>query len=373
MLNPTTILSMDTNAETLRPAGRDPLTKQLVEKGWWRVILVVAIVLVFSGLPFITSALSGRLVNDSLTVDLSGDIGYMVMYLFLVPFFILFTPFYLKSLGSVIDELRKNGILIIRETEYIDSVRYANRLFDSALVTFLPYILALLLGGANLYNFIAAAGNSWFYLSLNDGRVIATIVVIPTVLFYLFFFILAVRITITFRVINRMLEGNLDVQPLHPDNCGGLSPLGDFALKISWAGIGIGLPLMILVYANYVNDIPYYHVYNTLNIATYLLAMIAVFFMPLIGARKSMIKSKQKELQIINQRFQVERRRILARINSNDFENLRTANLEELMKLYDVAKNMPVYPFNSKNIFRFLGGTLWPILLLLLQYAIEKF
>lgn len=334
--------------------------------------MIIGSVLLLSVIPIVLSSFNGRLVNETLAIDMVHDYGYMVMYLLLLPFFIFFIPFYLRGLGKVLDQLRAGGTLIISDSRYGEAIDYSNRLFNSSAVTWLPYVLTFLLSSANLYNFLVAADNSWFYLSLMDGPLSAVIVAIPTILFYLFFFLLAVRVGATFLVINRVLDGNLDVQPLHPDNCGGLSPLGEFAMKISWAGIGVGLPIMILVYVNYSNNIPNYQVYNALNIGTYLMAMVTLFFMPLLGARKSMMRSKNEELRMINNRFQVERRNILARMNSGTNEHLHTANLEELIKLYEVAKAMPVYPFNTKNVVRFLGGTLWPILLLLVQYAIDR-
>jgi hypothetical protein len=131
--------------------------------------------------------------------------------------------------------------------------------------------------------------------------------------------------------------------------------------------------LVILIYANYYNKIPQYELYNTMNIISYVIAMTIVFFLPLLGARKSMLQAKNNELKKINDIFQKEREISLINIDNNRLPSeIEISNLENLIKLHNIAKSMPVWPFNLKNIVRFLSSVLWPVLLILIEHIVGK-
>jgi hypothetical protein len=356
----------------LFPAGNDYIIKQLLEFGWRRAFLVFGLVLVFAVLPVILSFFSGGFNNTKLDIDAFHDLSYVAMYFLLLPFFVIFIPVYLHGLEKSIISLRESKIIKLNGPDYSSVIQYSNNLFGNRMITYLPYLIAILLSVFTTVNYNLAGHNTWDSSSLQNITLISLLAIFIKVLFYYFFFALLLRIALTYFVINKFLDGHVDIQPLHPDNCGGLSPLGEFALRISWAGIGIGIPLVILIYANYHNKIPQYQLYNTMNIISYITSMTIVFFLPLLGARKSMLRAKNKELKNINNIFQKERKIALVNINKYKEENeINISNLENLIKLHDIANSMPVWPFNSRNIIRFLSSVLWPVLLLLAEYLLK--
>jgi len=357
----------------LHPAGKDYIIRQLLEHGLRRNLIVLGAVFLFSLLPIILSYFSGNFSNKDLMIDASHDFSYHAMFLILLPFFIFFIRFYLNGLEKAIDSLRQSNVLQIDATKYRSAVEYSNKLFASRFVIILPSVLSIILLLDSILNYNLKGLNTWNSTSLAGINLISTIDIIITFLFFYFFFALLIRMSLTYFVIHKFLNGNLNVQPLHPDNCGGLSPLGEFALRISWAGIIVGFPVLLLMYGNYRNNIPHYQLTNVMNMVNYILAMTIVFFLPLLGARKSMRQAKIKELNIISEIFQKERKYTLANLNQDKLEKeFEISKIENLIKLHDIAKSMPVWPFNSSNIVRFLSSVLWPILLILIQYIVGK-
>jgi hypothetical protein len=357
----------------LHPAGKDFIINQLIDHNWSRSFTVFGIVYFFSFLPIVLSIFSGNFINDALDIEAFTDYSYHVMYLILLPFFVIFIPYYLNGLEKAIDDLHDSQVVQLDDVKYAELFKYANEKFASKTVTLIPYLFAILFIIFTTVNYNLAGHNSWDSSSLQNITLVSILAIFIKFLFYYFFCALLIRIVLTYFVIHKLFDGNVNVQPLHPDNCGGLSPLGEFALRITWAGIGIGIPVVILVYVNVYNEIPQYQVYNTLNIAGYIIAMCIVFFLPLLGARKCMLVAKSEELKRISDSYQIERRSIFNEIHNYSPSNkLNVSNLEGLMKLYEIARLMPVWPFNSKNIIRFLSSVLWPLLLVFLQIILEK-
>lgn len=357
------------------PAGRDFFIKKLtgVSRRWLLIILGLELVLAL--IPVLLSIPDGNFRNSSLRIDALSDIGYYDQFLLLLPFFIIFIPYYLKGFAISLNLLIDTGVVTIsaEETKKVES--YANKLFSHWTITFIPYIIASLFVILDVSIFIFAGENTW---NSADGLIdISLIEIINIILVFLLFHLISalfLRIVLTYFVINKFLSNHVNIQPLHPDNCGGLSPLGDFSLRLTKAGIVIGIPVLLGIMSSYYqHDIPIMSLVNILLIAGYISCLSVVFFLPLMGARRSMLAAKMRELKIISDYFQSERKDILSNYNKGESaKNLEISNLEGLMKLYEIAKSMPVFPFNSLNIIRFLSSVLWPLVLILMQYILQK-
>jgi hypothetical protein len=358
----------------LHPAGKDFVIKQLLNYSWRRVYFILGVIFFLSFLPIVISFIEGDFINKNLTIDAYRDISYHVMFILLLPFYIFFLRYYLTGLENAIDSLRNSNILKIDVIEYNNAVKYSNNFFASWFVTLLPFFLATIFLIDSIFNYNLKALNTWNSTSLEGINLLCIINIFNTFLFFYFFFALLIRMSLIYFIIKKFLYGNLNVQPLHPDNCGGLSPISKFALKISWAGIFGGIAVLLLMYGNYRNNIPHYQLTNVMNLVSYIIAMTIAFFLPLFGARESMLRKRYDEMNSINIVIQNERENIFLDINKFGItKEIDISNLENLIKLQDVAKSMPVWPFNSKSILKFLSSVLWPVLLVFLQYIVGTF
>jgi hypothetical protein len=361
------------NTIKLFPAGKDFIVRQIFKNGWIRVSIILGVIYLFVSIPVILSYFAGNFINKDLDMDAYSDKSYHAMFFVLLPFFVFFIRYYLTGLEDAIDKLCNSKVLRISPMRYCRAVEYSNNLFSCRFVTFIPYFLAALLLIDSILNYNLKGLHTWNSTSLSGINIISSIDIVITYFFFYFFFALLLRMILTYFVIRKFLSGNINVQPLHPDNCGGLAPLGEFALRITWAGFFVGIPVLWLMYGNYLNNIPHYQLTNIFNLSFYVISMTVVFFLPLLGARKSMRRAKDKELRLINDIFQKGRKDVLLNINKYKVEGeVEISNLEKLIKLHDIAKSMPVWPFNSRNIVRFLSSVLWPVLLILIQYIFGK-
>lgn len=358
----------------LKPSGKDPILKFLLNHGQRRVYFFISLTVLFVLLPVIASIFNRDFINEKLEVDAFHDFGYYIRYLLLLPFFIYFFPYYFNGMEKTIKTLIDRNVLIISDTDYYHAIQYSNRLFSHWLVTISPYTVSIVSALVSMFSYTLAGYNNWNSAAeLSDISFIDVLSMLPWFPFFYFLAAIILRIGLTYFGFKRFLSGNVDIQPLHPDNCGGLSPLGNFSIRISSAGIGIGIPIvLLLIFDVTTENLSYFSATVIMHIIVYSGSLIVLFFLPLLGARGSMLKAKNNELRTINERYQTERKKMLSSMNSAEVSvNLNVTNLEGLMKLYGFAKSMPVYPFNAVNVIRFLGSILWPVLLMLLQVLVQ--
>lgn len=362
------------NAEPndLLPAGEDFIFKQLFEHGSTKVVFSCAVLLICI-LPLIVSIFEGTFINRNLKIDAIHDLGYFVLVFFIL-FFVIFIPYYFNDFSKAITLLGEKKILNINDPSYKNTLDYSNALFSNKLVTILPYLLAILFTIFGCITFYFAGLDYWDSSAGFQKVSLSTILVLlPRLLFAYFIAAFLLRLLLIYFVLKKLINENIDIQPLHPDNCGGLSPLGKFSVKISLAGFGIGIPLMFNIIWDINKGLSMFGYVEMSTILIYIFALTIVFFLPLLGARDGMLKAKRKEIIIISEQYQIVRKRVFSnidRMNSTHDQNI--SKLEELKRLHDMAKSMPVYPFNANNVIRFFSSILWPILLILINYFIEK-
>lgn len=164
----------------------------------------------------------------------------------------------------------------------------------------------------------------------------------------------------------------LKLQVTHPDNCGGLRPLGDLcltnALILTTPAIFLAAWLTVIPaygpfsnhYSSYVN---YY--YDLLWIVV-VLALVA-FVQPLYGVHLAMVRERSR-LQIplddVDQRIAKTTQRLLDEAGSANTEQLDDLRkqLAALREIYELNSDVPVWPFDSKVLGRFSLAQFIPML-----------
>jgi hypothetical protein len=176
-------------------------------------------------------------------------------------------------------------------------------------------------------------------------------------------------------VVLRNLFNNykISLQPLHPDNCGGLSSLGDLSKKLNVGIIILGVISALNVYRDYkILDNSFFNTFHLLIIAGYIVCAFVVFFMPLYAAHESMKKAKFEEIKRINDYFLTVNKKLKNHINNHENIDQRDMDdFENINKIYDLAKKMPVYPFNIATVTSFIGSIFIPVILFLIEKVFE--
>lgn len=167
------------------------------------------------------------------------------------------------------------------------------------------------------------------------------------------------------------------VQPLHPDRAGGLSPLGNFSLALSYIVTLIGLLLVTTPITRHfleVGTIGFKWTPDILvGLGVYVVAAPIVFFAPLSVTHNAMQNAKDLLLLQIAQRFEAEYISVQNALDG-DISGLDNSLkiLKELHSLHEVTSEFPVWPFNSENMVRFATTLVSPIALAIVADWLSK-
>jgi len=181
---------------------------------------------------------------------------------------------------------------------------------------------------------------------------------------------LVVRIAALYFVIRRFLRDGVTIHPFHPDGCGGLSPLSDFSLRLSAAGIALGISCLIgLASVHYQYHFAWLSGQALLLVVSYIVGLAVAFFVPLLAARQAMKAAKNRILLVISDRFNYEISRAVLSLDQPGGLNTAPgiAQIDYLAKLYKIANDMPVYPFNRDNVAKFFSSVLWPLIVMMFE------
>lgn len=170
--------------------------------------------------------------------------------------------------------------------------------------------------------------------------------------------------------LQRILSLPLTVQPLHPDRAGGLKPFGSLSLAIFYflSLITVFFTLLLLLDENARSNLRYYlPIYALFYVMAPLLLMLS-----LGKAHRQMASAKEQVLRRLATTFN---KRYRAMLESEDPEELDVAtarDIEGIHSIYAIVERMPVWPFDLRNVSRFVTAILLPGLVLLAQFLFDR-
>jgi len=151
----------------------------------------------------------------------------------------------------------------------------------------------------------------------------------------------------------------VNLYPLHPDNCGGLSALNAYSIKFTYF-IGIaGLGVSLIAYESIqIGDFQANYLIHS-AICAYIVLAIYTFFAPLGTAHNAMRETKEQWLMDISRQFQVTYESTTRVLNSPG-KKLKSniEKIEQLQEIYKVTEEFPVWPFDTRTLQRF-GATIF--------------
>ena len=165
---------------------------------------------------------------------------------------------------------------------------------------------------------------------------------------------------------------DLRLQVSHPDNCGGLRPLGDLcltnALILSTPAIFLAAWLTVIpAYGPFsVRYSSYVSFYYVLLWIVVVLALVA-FLQPLYGVHQAMVRERfrlQAPLDEVEQRIALLTQRLLEQARNANTEQLDDfrKQLGALREIYELNAHVPVWPFDRKVLGRFSLAQFIPLL-----------
>ncbi len=171
---------------------------------------------------------------------------------------------------------------------------------------------------------------------------------------------------------------DVDVRVLHPDNAGGLAPLGRFSAAIGYviaiyaiSGVVGSVSESIITSQSYLEVVK--QPFVLLAYLFYCVMAPVVFFAPLGVAHSAMKRAKDEFMTQVSDQFEVEMSKIKLLLSS-DADDLKKglSKIEELQKLHALASKFPIWPFNADNLIRFFSSVLSPFVISLIPIIIEN-
>lgn len=160
--------------------------------------------------------------------------------------------------------------------------------------------------------------------------------------------------------------------PLHPDKCGGLGSINHYSNRIA---LGIGA-IGLLISAAAMYELAHGTLLQAypvmIGILAYILFAPLFFFLPLGTAHDAMQNAKDEEVLELARKFTDTYDQLKASVGENKInyqEGLQ--RLEHLEKLYKVADSFPIWPFDIRNLRRFVTVVTTPLLPAIFSLVIE--
>jgi hypothetical protein len=340
----------------------------------WRVLLVFSFI---SLLPYL-----GALLDESFL--LPGDAVGMFEHYGNICFTIVFPLVFLLVARGVrhFDQFMGNIDTILIESKFEKKVKLkeflrANWVKDP----YVPMKFVLILGGfifatANAINTFRP-GDVWNH-DVYDSASHVWGYAAQRIFFYLWWAyvlpILVYRLFVVVITLNRLFclvtdTDSLDLQPMHPDNAGGLGRLGRMALNFNVAML-LTMAISAALYCT--------HGYNTplaCGIVVQFLLLPVVFFLPLLQVHTAMRIKKESLLLEISKHYKCVSDVLVQKIAKNDREGVEKygkvkEEYEEeskLRELYRSLEAIPTWPFDTRTIIQFTSTILLPALIWLVR------
>ncbi len=321
----------------------------------------IAAMLSFSA-AFVT-AFEGSLINDNLNLDLMHDIGWWNQFLFAFPTLIFIVSAYFGAFPSTLRQLTDSGVLQATNDDWKKVRRFTKTKLTNPTFVLLPYVVGI--SAAALTSSVLQSNGTWYAA---DQYIAGYLIPIHAFFLYYFMTYVALRLYGAFLILRMLFGFNVNIQPFHPDGCGGLGSLMAQSEKLYWGMIVFGAVAGLAIVTNtFVYNLELFSIYNFFFILSYVILSGVGFFLPLYALTDVMRDAKQKLLLSINERYSALNRK--QGIGANDLKGLtdeQIADVKALDSLQQTARSMQVWPFNSGSLIRFTCANATPLLVILI-------
>ncbi|BBD62079.1 hypothetical protein NIES2109_49170 [Nostoc sp. HK-01] len=320
-------------------------------------------IVIGSGIFLITAWVSNTLWLPPGQKGLLQDVFPWIWVILINPVVLGYYLWSFQAIDSVIQELEESKVLEIDESE----IQAINQIIFNAYKPqwrkFSAFSSAVIF---SIFVFVTRFGlkNSW---SSSHPLTILMITSATLILVYVgsvLIINLITNIWILHSILKRALnKKDFNVNPLHPDRCGGLRCLSDYAIKTAYLAAVLGMMVGFIEYQFITRGAGQNYWYVHLIIPIDILLSIVCFFGPLVAAHRGMKKAKEELLHEIARQFQADYAQIHSSL-TDDAETLKqgTEKIKNLRAFYSLTDKFPVWPFDIQTFRQFLLTVSAPLL-----------
>jgi MFS family permease len=323
-------------------------------------VYAVSIAAMLSFSAALIAVIEGSLFNTDLSLDLAHDIGWWNQFLLAFPTLIYIAGAYFGAFPITLRQLTDSGVLQASNEDWKRVRRFTKAKLTNPSFVLLPYVVGF--SSAALTSSFLQSRGTWYAA---DQYIAGYL--IPVHAFFLYFFMtyLALRLYSAFLILRMLFRFDVNIQPFHPDGCGGLGSLMGQSEKLYWGMIVYGVIAALGILSNtLVYGLELFSLYNFGMLLSYVLLTGIAFFLPLYALTESMRNAKQKLLTSIKDRYRALNEKQGG--GANDLDGLsdeHVADLKALRSLQQTARSMQVWPFNRGSLIRFTCAIATPILI----------
>lgn len=333
----------------------DPLARFLLDRcRLTPVSFALLSAIIMTGLYILSAWASNTLVLRGEPKGLLEDWFPWLWVCFFNPVILGYYLWAAKAIGKLSRNLEKANVVEIYEKN-----------IDMALSAYQqPWRKVFALGIAIICSLLFFLSRSDFDNWTGSGtlpKLAATTVTLPTI--YMGSMLVLNLITNIWVIQEFLSNKELQVNPLHPDQCGGLSSLSEYSLKTAYLAAVFGGMIGLSEYQVITQGLAQRYWILHLGLLLYLVVSLLCFFAPLLTAHTGMKEAKEKLLMTIAQQFHDDYKRTQSNLNA-DAQTLKNeiAKIRELRSFYALTDKFPVWPFDVQTLRKYSVSAATPLL-----------
>jgi hypothetical protein len=324
------------------------------------VVLTIAYSLLCVGitvlLAFLTDLIAGKNIIDSLLTDYANLINFGII----MPIGILLVLNFYSKLREGFYSLVEDQAVVFKDEEartsfFRDLHRSLNRrwFFPVSLGFSLVTNTIIMLRLKDTWHAPGTGVHAWWFrlFVVFNFYMIANILLKGT------------AAVLEMRRLFGMKNHKVVLQPLHPDGCGGLRPLGSISMAINYFVCLIAVYLSVLAFVRSASltsrtiDFP---LFIPMVIGFAILAVF-LFFVPLSRAHEIMRNEKDTSLHVLSMEFQKTYHRVAKNLAEVGIPLEDAQKIASIERLYRIASRMPVWPIDIRIIVQFIAVVATPL------------
>lgn len=257
--------------------------------------------------------------------------------------------------------LRENNIIKNNLDEYEKLLARLSNWYSAKIIIIIALAISV------IFNIIVMIKKKDSWSGINGG-ITAFYFRFWVIINYYMIVIILYKCIVTTLALNKVFKFDLNLQPLHPDKCGGIKSIGSLAIAMHYF---LQLILVFLTMIAFFNPKNLHNVaFVFMFLAFVLITMFSLFF-SLYKAHDKMQKTKIDLLSKLHLEFQKYYEKLYDNLADKTFQKRTADSLQSINNLYTLANNMPVWPFDFQSLLRFFSTISIPILLFLLQMLVN--
>ena len=187
-------------------------------------------------------------------MDVIRDYGNISLYLIGLPLSVLIIAQYAGKFPDILEQLKQDNVIQMDEEKWNKYKLSINLIFRKPVFFWTPYFVSIIVTIflVLFYSYRANTFPVWYSPIVRGGIHFGAFLQIPVYLitYYLFSLCLVNIVSIYLALKKLFTYSRVSVQPLHPDNCGGLAPLGALSRKLNFGILLIGVIIGLNIYKN---------------------------------------------------------------------------------------------------------------------------